>query len=75
MLLDDYIQNFLIYLQTQRRYSERTVITYRKSLEKYLAMLAGMHSAAPMHSKQPQPRRLRLLNRSLKQTSRISCGT
>ena len=41
MLLDEYIQNFLIYLQTQRRYSERTVITYRKSLEKYLSMLAG----------------------------------
>ena len=41
MLLDEYIQNFLIYLQTQRRYSERTVITYRKSLEKYLSILAG----------------------------------
>ena len=41
MLLDEYIQNFLIYLQTQRRYSERTVITYRKSLEKYLATLDG----------------------------------
>ena len=41
MLLDEYIQNFLIYLQTQRRYSERTVDTYRKSLEKYLATLAG----------------------------------
>ena len=39
MLLDEYIQNFLIYLQTQRRYSERTVITYRKSLEKYLATI------------------------------------
>ena len=41
MLLDEYIQNFLIYLQTQRRYSERTVVTYRKSLEKYQSMLAG----------------------------------
>ena len=40
MLLDEYIQNFLIYLQTQRRYSERTVDTYRKSLKKYLATLA-----------------------------------
>lgn len=40
MLLDEYIQNFLIYLQTQRRYSERTVDTYRKSLEKYLTTLA-----------------------------------
>ena len=35
MLLDEYIQNFLIYLQTQRRYSERTIDTYHKSLEKY----------------------------------------
>jgi Site-specific recombinase XerD len=41
MLLDEYIQNFLIYLQTQRRYSERTVETYRKSLEKYHSMLVG----------------------------------
>ena len=41
MLLDEYIQNFLIYLQTQRRYSERTIITYRKSLEKYCTSIAG----------------------------------
>ena len=41
MLLDEYIQNFLIYLQTQRRYSEKTVITYRKSLEKYCTSIAG----------------------------------
>ena len=41
MLLNEYIQNFLIYLQTQRRYSERTVETYRKSLEKYHSMLVG----------------------------------
>ena len=46
MLLDEYIQNFLIYLQTQRRYSERTVITYRKSLEKYCSSIAGIVSAA-----------------------------
>jgi site-specific recombinase XerD len=45
MLLDEYIQNFLIYLQTQRRYSERTVITYRKSLEKYCSSIAGNVSA------------------------------
>jgi site-specific recombinase XerD len=45
MLLDEYIQNFLIYLQTQRRYSERTVITYRKSLEKYCFSIAGNVSA------------------------------
>ena len=47
MLLDEYIQNFLIYLQTQRRYSERTVDTYRKSLEKYLATLAD---SAPLEA-------------------------
>ena len=41
MLLNEYIQNFLIYLQTQRRYSERTVETYRKSLKKYHSMLVG----------------------------------
>ena len=40
MLLDEYIKNFLLYLQTQRRYSERTVETYRKSLEKYITSLA-----------------------------------
>lgn len=47
MLLDEYIQNFLIYLQTQRRYSERTVETYRKSLEKYLACIAGNGARSP----------------------------
>ena len=46
MLLDEYIQNFLIYLQTQRRYSERTVITYRKSLEKYCTSITGNGPAA-----------------------------
>jgi site-specific recombinase XerD len=46
MLLDEYIQNFLIYLQTQRRYSERTVISYRKSFEKYCSSIAGIVSAA-----------------------------
>ena len=46
MLLDEYIQNFLIYLQTQRRYSERTVITYRKSLEKYCSSISGNGPAA-----------------------------
>ena len=40
MLLDEYIQNFLTYLQTQRRYSERTVVTYQKSLKKYHASIA-----------------------------------
>lgn len=47
MLLDEYIRNFLIYLQTQRRYSERTVETYRKSLEKYLAHIAGNGARSP----------------------------
>ena len=47
MLLDEYIQNFLTYLQTQRRYSERTVVTYQKSLEKYHASIA---ESAPQDS-------------------------
>ena len=47
MLLDEYIQNFLLYLQTQRRYSERTVETYRKSLEKYITSLAENKSPGP----------------------------
>ena len=52
MLLNEYIQNFLIYLQTQRRYSERTVETYRKSLEKYHSMLVGNgHTAQSAPSK------------------------
>ena len=41
MLLDEYFQNFLIYLQTQRRYSERTIDTYRKSLDKYRESITG----------------------------------
>lgn len=36
MLLSDYIQQFLTYLATQRRYSPRTVDTYDKSLRKFL---------------------------------------
>ena len=39
MLLKDYIQNFLTYLADQRRYSERTVDTYRKSFEKFFAIV------------------------------------
>jgi site-specific recombinase XerD len=38
MLLKDYIQNFLTYLSAQRRYSERTIDTYRKSFEKFSAI-------------------------------------
>jgi integrase/recombinase XerC/integrase/recombinase XerD len=37
MSLSDYIQQFLTYLATQRRYSPRTVDTYGKSLDKFLA--------------------------------------
>ena len=56
MLLDEYIQNFLIYLQVQRRYSERTVITYRKSLEKYCMSLTGngKHSSSTSKTSQSQ---------------------
>ena len=39
MLLKDYIQNFMAYLSGQRRYSERTVDTYRKSFEKFSAIV------------------------------------
>lgn len=35
MLLENYIDNFLTYLATQRRYSPRTITTYKKSLEKF----------------------------------------
>ncbi len=38
MLLKDYIQNFMAYLSGQRRYSERTVDTYRKSFDKFFAI-------------------------------------
>lgn len=37
MSLSDYIQQFLTYLATQRRYSPRSIDTYRKSLDKFLA--------------------------------------
>ena len=37
MSLSDYIQQFLTYLATQRRYSPRTIDTYGKSLDKFLA--------------------------------------
>ena len=39
MLLKDYIQNFMAYLSGQRRYSEQTVDTYRKSFEKFSAIV------------------------------------
>lgn len=39
MLLQNYITDFLTYLTTQRRYSPRTVTTYKKSLEKFMENL------------------------------------
>ncbi|MCF0217192.1 MAG: tyrosine-type recombinase/integrase [Fibrobacteraceae bacterium] len=39
MILQDYILNFLKYIETQRRFSPRTVDTYRKSLKKYMDFL------------------------------------
>lgn len=39
MLLSDYIQQFFTYLATQRRYSLRTIDTYRKSTDKFLLHL------------------------------------
>lgn len=41
MNLSDYISNFLTYLETQRRFSPRTVETYSKSLEKFRVFLEG----------------------------------
>ena len=41
MLLSDYTQQFLTYLETQRRYSPQTIDTYRKSLEKFLACVGA----------------------------------
>jgi len=41
MNLSDYIDNFLKHLETQRRFSIRTVETYQQSLEKFRVFLAG----------------------------------
>ena len=41
MPLSDHIQQFLAYIATQRRYSPRTVDTYRKSLEKFTAFIGN----------------------------------
>ena len=38
MTLNEHIQQFLTYLATQRRYSPKTIDTYRKSMEKFLAL-------------------------------------
>lgn len=39
MSLQEHIQNFLTYLATQRRYSEKTIVTYSKSLAKFIETL------------------------------------
>jgi site-specific recombinase XerD len=39
MNLQNHISNFLTYLETQRRFSPRTIDTYRKSLDKFLALV------------------------------------
>lgn len=47
MLLENYIDNFLTYLASQRRYSPRTITTYKKSLEKFKQALP---EKAPLES-------------------------
>jgi site-specific recombinase XerD len=39
MELQNHISNFLTYLETRRRFSPRTIDTYRKSLDKFLALV------------------------------------
>lgn len=39
MDLQNHISNFLTYLETRRRFSPRTIDTYRKSLDKFLALV------------------------------------
>ncbi len=39
MNLQNHISNFLTYLETRRRFSPRTIDTYRKSLDKFLALV------------------------------------
>ena len=39
MNLQNHISNFLTYLETQRRFSPRSIDTYRKSLDKFLALV------------------------------------
>ena len=41
MNLSDHMEQFLLYLENQRRFSPRTVDTYRKSLEKFQTHLDG----------------------------------
>lgn len=46
MLLSEYFDQFFDYLNTQRRYSPRTVETYRKSAEKFLTFAGAEVSLA-----------------------------
>jgi len=46
MTLSEHIEQFLQYIAERRRFSPRTVDTYRKSLEKFLEHLGGMPSPA-----------------------------
>ena len=46
MTLSEHIEQFLQYIAERRRFSPRTVDTYRKSLEKFLEHLGGTPSAA-----------------------------
>ena len=39
MDLQNHISNFLTYLETQRRFSPKTIDTYRKSLNKFLEVV------------------------------------
>ncbi len=41
MNLQNHISNFLTYLETQRRFSPRSIDTYRKSLDKFLALVGA----------------------------------
>ena len=41
MNLSEHIEEFLLYLENRRRFSPRTIDTYRKSLTKYLVHLGG----------------------------------
>lgn len=38
-MLREHISNFLTYLRVQRRFSKRTLVTYRKSLDKFMVLL------------------------------------
>ncbi len=50
MELSDYIQHFLTYLETQRRFSPRTIDTYQKSLDKFSVFLNSEGKGIPLTS-------------------------